>query len=125
LLLACTEFLQSGTTAFVAGPIMGQTSTSPEEFSLIAAALPTWFAMSLLLPRYPAPRKFLVTGFASLAIFGTLLACLDTSANPWADILPALAFNSIVLLTVLPTTAMQTFKGLEHDDCLFANAQQR
>lgn len=37
---------------------------------------------------------------------------------------PALAFNSILLLTVLPVTAMQTFRDMERDEPVFSNAQQ-
>jgi MFS family permease len=36
-LLNTTEFLQAGMVAFAAGPIMGEISASPEEFSLVAA----------------------------------------------------------------------------------------
>ena len=90
----------------------------------LAVAVLTWLVMSRLLPRSPAPRKFLVTGFLSLAIFGALLARINSAANLWSEILPALAFNSIFLLTVMPVTAMQTFREMEHDESLFANAQQ-
>lgn len=94
-----------------------------EALGLVVAVL-TWLVMSRLLPRYPSPRKFLVVGFLSLAAFGMLLTRIDTSANLWFDILPALAFNSIFLLTVLPVTAMQTFRELERDESVYSNAQQ-
>jgi MFS family permease len=87
-------------------------------------AVLTWAVMSQLLPRYPAPRKFYVTGFLALAGSGFLLTRIDTSANLWYDVLPALALNSIFLLTVLPVTAMQTFRETEYDESVFSNAQQ-
>ena len=38
--------------------------------------------------------------------------------------LSALAFNSIFLLTVLPVTAMQTFRNMERDEPVLSNAKQ-
>ncbi len=87
-------------------------------------ALLTWLAMSRLLPRHPSPRKYLMVGFVALAASGVLLTRIDSGANLWLHILPALAFNSIFLLTVLPVTAMQTFREMELDERLFSNAQQ-
>jgi len=90
----------------------------------LSAALFTWIVLSRLLPRSPAPRKYLVTGFAALALFGLLLARIDSEANAWTHVLPALALNSVFLLTVLPVTAMQTFREMEHDESVFSHAQQ-
>lgn len=42
----------------------------------------------------------------------------------WLHVLPALAFNSIFLLTVLPVTALQTFRDMERDEPVFSIAQQ-
>lgn len=94
------------------------------EASGLAVAIVTWLVMARLLPRYPSPRKFLLIGFGALALFGLWLARITTDANPWIDVLPALALNSIFLLTVLPTTAMQTFRELEHEESVFSHAQQ-
>ena len=90
----------------------------------LGAGLLTWVALSRLLPRMPAPRKYLVTGFAALACFGLLLARIDTGADLATHVLPALALNSVFLLTVLPVAAMQTFRELEHDQTVFSHAQQ-
>ena len=57
-------------------------------------------------------------------LFGIMLARLDPSASPWLHILPALACYNVFLLTVLPITAMQTFRQMENDETLFSNAQQ-
>jgi MFS family permease len=89
-----------------------------------AAALLTWIVMSRLLPRHPSPRKFMVTGFLALALSGALLARIDAGADLWRHVLPALALNSVFLLTVLPVSAMQTFRGVEHDESVFSHAQQ-
>jgi len=90
----------------------------------LGMALLTWLVTSRLLPRHPAPRKFLVVGFLALALFGVMMTRINTGANLWSNVLPALAFNSIFLLTVLPVTAMQTFREMERDESLFSNAQQ-
>jgi MFS transporter, DHA2 family, multidrug resistance protein len=90
----------------------------------LAVAVITVLVLLQVMPRAPAPQKFLVTGFLSLTIFGFLLTRINSGANLWFDILPALAFNSVFLMTVMPTTAMQTFRGLEKDEALFSNAQQ-
>jgi MFS family permease len=88
------------------------------------AAVATLTAVTRLLPKHPAPRKFWVTGFTALALFGWLLARLDPAASPWLYILPALACYNVFLLTVLPIVAMQAFREMEADETLFSNAQQ-
>jgi MFS family permease len=88
------------------------------------AALLTWVVVSRLLPRHPAPRKYLVAGFLALALFGAAMTRMDTDASLLVDLLPPLALNSVFLLTVLPVTAMQTFREMEHAEPLFSNAQQ-
>jgi MFS transporter, DHA2 family, multidrug resistance protein len=94
-----------------------------EALGALAAAL-TFTVVSRLLPKHPAPRKFWVTGFIALTLFGWLLARLDPAANPWLHILPALACYNVFLLTVLPIVAMQAFRQMEADETLFSNAQQ-
>ena len=88
------------------------------------AAVATFTAVQRLLPKHPSPRKFWITGFAGLSVFGVLLARLDPSASPWLHVLPALACYNIFLMTVLPITAMQAFREMESDETLFSNAQQ-
>ncbi|WP_027994605.1 MFS transporter [Simplicispira psychrophila] len=90
----------------------------------LSAALLTWLVMSRLLPRHPSPRKFLVTGFCALALSGTLLTRIHTGVDLWRHVLPALALQSVFLLTVLPVSAMQTFRGVEHEESVFSHAQQ-
>lgn len=88
------------------------------------AAVATFTVVALLLPKHPSPRKFWITGFVGLGLFGIMLARLDPSANPWWHVLPALACYNVFLLTVLPITAMQAFRQMENDETLFSNAQQ-
>jgi MFS transporter, DHA2 family, multidrug resistance protein len=90
----------------------------------LSVALLTWLVMSRLLPRHPSPRKYFITGFLALALTGVLLARIEPGADLWRDVLPALALNSVFLLTVLPVSAMQTFRGVEHDESVLSHAQQ-
>ncbi|MCR8713102.1 MFS transporter [Stenotrophomonas indicatrix] len=87
------------------------------------AVLVCWILMRRL-PGSPAPRKYLIIGFCALALHGVLLSRLNLDASVWLNVLPALALNSVFLLTVMPVTAMQTFQETEHNERLFANAQQ-
>lgn len=87
-------------------------------------AVVVWAIMSQILPRYPSPRKFIVTGFIGLSGFGALLTGLTPTASLGLDVLPALALNGLFLQMVLPVTAMQTFRQMEDDETVFANAQQ-
>ncbi|WP_321848057.1 MFS transporter [Pseudomonas paraveronii] len=90
----------------------------------LAGALLTWFAMALVIPKYPAPKKFFVVGFAALISFGLLLSSLTLDANMWSHILPALVLNGCFVMLVLATAAMQTFRDVTHHDTLFAHAYQ-
>lgn len=90
----------------------------------LLVAVATFLVVTALLPRHPAPRKFLVTGFAALALFGWLLSNLTVGADLWRDVLPALALYSVFLLSVLPVAAMQSFRQVEQDEPAFSNAQQ-
>lgn len=94
-----------------------------EAIGLLVAVL-TFTVVTSLLPRHPAPRKYLATGFAALALFGFALARINTGADLWRDVLPALACYSVFLLTVLPVAAMQSFRDVDQDEPAFSNAQQ-
>lgn len=88
------------------------------------AAAATFMVVMKLVPKHPSPRKFWITGFVALGLFGIMLARLDPSADPWWHVLPALACYNVFLLTMLPIAAMQTFRQMESDETLFSNAQQ-
>lgn len=90
----------------------------------LSAALGAWFIMAWLLPKRPEPRKFFVTGFLALALFGWQFSRLAYGVNPWGDVLPALAANGVFLMFVLATTAMQTFKTVQYSETILSHAQQ-
>jgi len=100
-----------------------QTVGQFEAIGLLAAVV-TFLVVTGLLPRHPAPRKYLVVGFSALTLFGLLLARMDTAAGLWRQVLPAIVLYSVFLLTVMPMAAMQSFRELEDDERAFANAQQ-
>lgn len=99
--------------------IVGEAQTLGLAFTLIA-----WAGMAWMLPRWPAPKKFFVIGFLSLAAFGWQLSQINGSANLWTQILPALASNGLFLMLVLATTAMQTFRDVQHNETVLSHAQQ-
>ena len=45
------------------------------------AAVVTFTVVARLLPKHPAPRKFWITGFLALTLFGALLARLDPATD--------------------------------------------
>lgn len=63
-------------------------------------------------------------GFLALAGFGWQLSRLDAHADAWSDILPALVGNGMFLMLVMATTAIQTFRDVQHDETVLSNAQQ-
>lgn len=94
-----------------------------QAFGLMAALI-TWIVMFIVIPKLPGPKKFFITGFTALAGFAWLMSSLTTSANMWANILPALILNGCFVMLVLATAAMQTFRDVTHHDTLFAHAYQ-
>jgi MFS family permease len=94
-----------------------------QAFGLVGALI-TWGIMAAVIPKFPAPKKFFVAGFAALIGFGWLFSSLSPSANMWSNILPALVLNGCFVMLVLATAAMQTFRDVTHNDTLFAHAYQ-
>lgn len=90
----------------------------------LGAGVLTFAVMAQLLARWPSPRKFFVTGFLVLAVFAALMSRLTPQADPWTDVLPALACYGVFIMILMPATAMNTFTGLTHDPAVFAHAQQ-
>lgn len=90
----------------------------------LLAALPAFWIMASILPRFPSPKKFYLAGFASLAISGLLLARLNGEAGLWTHVAPAIAAYGIFIILVMATTAIQTFVDLQRDELAFAHGQQ-
>jgi len=90
----------------------------------LTSALFAWMLMARVLPKWPGPKKFMVGGFVALSLFGAQLARIDGNVDLWADVLPALACNGIFLMFVMATTAMQTFRDVQHSESVLSHAQQ-
>ncbi|MGE8619921.1 MAG: MFS transporter [Achromobacter spanius] len=90
----------------------------------LGAGVLTFVVMAQLIARWPSPRKFFVAGFVALTAFGVLMSGLTPTADPWTDVLPALACYGVFIMIIMPATAMNTFSGLTHDAAVFAHAQQ-
>ncbi|QHQ24167.1 MFS transporter [Pectobacterium parvum] len=90
----------------------------------LSSALIAWFVMSWLMPKRPSSKKFFVIGFLALAVYGWMMRGLTPTANLITDILPALLCNGIFIMLVMATTAMHTFREVQHDETVFSHAQQ-
>lgn len=90
----------------------------------LLSVLAGWFVMAWMLPKWPGAKKFFLVGFLALAGFGWQLSRLNAEAGLWTEILPALAGNGIFLMLVMATTAIQTFRDVQHNEAVLSNAQQ-
>jgi MFS family permease len=96
----------------------------PVQAAGLAATVLTWGVMSLVLPKRPAAKKYYLIGFLSLAVFGWRVSSLSPLANLWTDFVPALACYGVFIMLVLSTTAMHTFREVQHHETVFSHAQQ-
>lgn len=90
----------------------------------LTSALVVWLVMAWIIPKWPGAKKFFVLGFIALIYFGWRLSSLNGNANLWSDILPALAANGLFLMLVMGTTAMLTFRDVQHNEGVLSNANQ-
>lgn len=90
----------------------------------LAATLITWLVMSRFLPKRPAAKKYYGAGFLCLAVFGWRVGSLSPQAELWRDVVPALACYGAFIMLVLATTAMHTFREVQHHETVFSHAQQ-
>lgn len=90
----------------------------------LMSAMAAWLIMDWATPKWPGPKKFFIGGFAALAIFGWQLSRISGDVSLWIDMMPALACNGIFLMLVMGTTAMQTFRDVQHHETVLSHAQQ-
>lgn len=90
----------------------------------LTTALIAWLVMSKVMPKRPSSKKFFLTGFMALAVYGFLMMKLTPSGNIITDVLPALLFNGAFIMLVMATTAVQTFREVQHNETVFSHAQQ-
>jgi MFS family permease len=96
----------------------------PVQATGLAATVVTWAVMSLVLPKRPAAKKYYLVGFLALSVFGWRVSSLSPQADLWTDVVPALACYGVFVMLVLATTAMHTFREVQHHETVFSHAQQ-
>jgi hypothetical protein len=90
----------------------------------LSAALPAFVIMLLVVRRAPHASKFYVSAFLLLAAFGWHFAHLDPSVPVWSGVAPWVGLFGAFVVPGMATTALHAFKDLQHDNVLFAHAQQ-
>jgi MFS family permease len=96
----------------------------PIQATGLAATVLTWAVMATILPKRPAAKKYYLVGFLALAVFGWRVSSLSPQADLWTDFVPALACYGAFVMLVLATTAMHTFREVQHHETVFSHAQQ-
>jgi MFS family permease len=96
----------------------------PVQAAGLAATILTWAVASLIMPKRPAAKKFYLVGFLALAAFGWQVRSLTPQASLWSDFVPALACYGVFVMLVLSTTALHTFREVQHHETVFSHAQQ-
>jgi MFS family permease len=96
----------------------------PVQATGLGATVLTWAIMAFVVPKRPAPKQYYLAGFLALAVFGWRVASLSPDANLWSDFVPALACYGVFVMLVLATTAMHTFREVQHHETVFSHAQQ-
>ena len=90
----------------------------------LLATIIAFVVMLELVKRRPHPTKFFVTGFLMLALLGWRFATLDPRAYAWDAVIFWLGLFGAFLTLGMATTAIHSFKELQADNVVFANAQQ-
>lgn len=90
----------------------------------LAAALPVFAVMLLIVRTHPHATKFHVTAFLLLCAFGWHFAHFDPAAPAWSGIVPWLGLFGAFVILGMATTALHSFKDLQGDNVLFSHAQQ-
>ena len=94
-----------------------------EALGLISALAGFW-VIATILPKYPGPKKFYVFGFGALFVCGWILSGINSNANLFRNILPAIACYGLFIIFTMSTNAMQGFKDLQHNEVAFSHGQQ-
>jgi MFS family permease len=96
----------------------------PVQATGLAATVLTWAFMAFIVPKRPAAKQYYLVGFLALSVFGWRIGSLSPQADLWTDFVPALACYGVFVMLVLATTAMHTFREVQHHETVFSHAQQ-
>ncbi|QRF62788.1 MFS transporter [Variovorax sp. UC122_21] len=83
-----------------------------------------WIILSRLVPRNQGPARYYFAGFLLLTTAGVLIGRMSETASIEYGILPALFCAGAFVITVLSTTAVQTFRDVQRDETVFSHANQ-
>ncbi len=90
----------------------------------LSAVLFAWLIMGKIMPRRPGAKKFFIVGFLLLAIYGAVLGDAAPNMDLVTQIVPAIGCYGAFIMLVMATTAMQTFREVQHDETVFSHANQ-
>lgn len=90
----------------------------------LSGVLIAWLIMGNILPKRPGAKKFFITGFILLALYGGIMGDLSPQANLVVNIVPAIGCYGAFIMLVMATTAMQTFREIQHNETVFSHANQ-
>jgi MFS family permease len=90
----------------------------------MALSAPTFIVILLVARKRPHATKFYVTGFLLLAAFGWHFSRLDPAAPAWRSVAPWIGLFGGFVSLAMATTALHSFKDVQHDNVLMAHAQQ-
>jgi hypothetical protein len=97
----------------------GQLQTAGMSASVVA-----FVVVVLIVRKRPHATKFYVTAFLLLAAFGWHFSGLDPAVPAWRGVAPWLGLFGAFVIWGMVTTAIHSFKDLQHDNVLFSHAQQ-
>jgi MFS family permease len=90
----------------------------------MSACVGTFVVLLLIVRKRPHASKFYVAAFLLLAAFGWHFSGLDPAVPAWRGVAPWLGLFSSFVIWGMATTALHSFKDLQHDNVLFSHAQQ-
>lgn len=90
----------------------------------LSGALVAFAVMLFIVRSRPQAKKFYIAAFGALCLFGARLSQLSPAADLWTDVTPPLALFGAFLTLAMATTALHSFREMQHDETVFSNAQQ-
>jgi MFS family permease len=90
----------------------------------LSASIVAFVVLLLIVRKRPHATKFYVTAFLMLAAFGWHFSGLDPAVPAWRGVAPWLGLFGAFVVWGMATTALHSFKDLQHDNVLFSHAQQ-
>jgi ABC-type sugar transport system permease subunit len=90
----------------------------------MSASVAAFVVVVLIVRKRPHATKLYVTAFLLLAVFGWHFSGIDPAVPAWRGVAPWLGLFGAFVVWGMVTTAIHSFKDLQHDNVLFSHAQQ-